>query len=271
MKRFVLQLKSKDLRHTWKGSEMLMAGHSKWANIKHKKARADAAKGKMFTKASKEITVAAREGGSDPDTNVRLRTAIQDARNINMPNDNVDRAIKRGTGDLEGMSYEEVSYEGYGPGGVAIMLNIITDNRNRTASEIRHIFTRHGGNLGEAGCVGWMFEKKGVVVVKDSDNITEDEIMMHALEAGAEDVKSDDGVYEILTQPSDFEDVRDHLLQEEIELESSSVTMIPNNTTRVEGRDAQRLIDLLDALEEHDDVQDVHANYDIPDEILANN
>lgn len=245
-----------------------MAGHSKWSNIKHRKAKVDQVKGKIFTKMSKEITMAAREGGPDPDTNFRLRTAIQDARAVNMPNENVERAIKRGTGELEGVQYEEVIYEGYGPGGVAIMLDLISDNRNRTASEIRHIFSRHGGNLGESGCVAWMFVMKGLIVIDEDEKMPEDDLLMHALEAGAEDFVSDDGEYQVITSPADLESVKTYLEEQGIKLTSAEISRIPKNTVKVDAKQGEQLIKLLDALENNEDVQKIYGNYDIPADLL---
>lgn len=247
---------------------MYMAGHSKWSNIKHRKAKVDQQRGKIFTKISKEITMAAREGGPDPAVNLRLRTAIQAARAVNMPNDNIERAIKRGTGEIEGVQYEEIVYEGYGPGGVAIMLDLISDNRNRTASEIRHIFSKHGGNLGESGCVAWMFDTKGLIIIDEDEKMSEDDLLMHALEAGAEDFISDDGEYQVITSPSDLEKVKTHLEEQGIKIASSEVSRIPNNTVKVDREQGERLLKLLDALENNDDVQKVYGNYDIPAELL---
>ena len=243
-----------------------MAGHSKWANIKHKKAREDAKRGKIFTKVTREIIVAARLGGGDPDKNPRLRRAIQKAKSVNMPKENIERAIKRGTGELEGVSYEEVVYEGYGPGGVAILVEAITDNRNRTVSEIRTIFSKHGGNLGEAGCVAWMFERKGLITVKDVD---EDLLMEVAIEAGAEDVSQEEGLFSVITAVEDLDRVREAIEEKGIKVESARLTYIPQSTVRVEGEKAEKLIKLLDALEDHDDVQNVYANFDVPEEVLA--
>ena len=243
-----------------------MAGHSKWANIKHKKAREDAKRGKIFTKIAREIIVAARLGGGDPDHNPRLRRAIQKAKSYNMPKENIERAIKRGTGELEGTSFEEVIYEGYGPGGVAILIEAITDNRNRTVSEIRTIFTKHGGSLGEAGCVAWMFDKKGMITVEGVD---EDRLMEIAIEAGAEDVREEEGVFQVITAPDELEDVREQLEQKGVTVKEATLTYIPQSTVRVEGEKAEKLIKLLDALENHDDVQNVYANFDVPEEVLS--
>ncbi len=243
-----------------------MAGHSKWANIKHKKAREDAKRGKIFTKIAREIIVAARLGGGDPDSNPRLRRAIQKAKSYNMPKENIERAIKRGTGELEGTSFEEVIYEGYGPGGVAILIEAITDNRNRTVSEIRTIFTKHGGSLGEAGCVAWMFDKKGMITVEGVD---EDKLMEIAIEAGAEDVREDEGVFQVITAPDELEDVKEQIEQRGITVKEATLTYLPQSTVRVEGEKAEKLIKLLDALENHDDVQNVYANFDVPEEVLS--
>lgn len=244
-----------------------MAGHSKWDNIKHKKAKEDARRGKIFTKMTRLIAVAAREGDPDPATNFRLRLAVDKAKAANVPNDTIERAIKRGAGELGADSYEEFVYEGYGPGGVAVLLQIMTDNRNRTAADMRHLFSKHGGNLGESGCVAWMFEKKGVVKVS-VDTYDEEEVLMAALEAGAEDVTSDDEFHVVSCAPEQYEEVRDELAAAGFDIESAEVTMQPQNTVPVEGSDAKRLLQLLDALEDHDDVQDVYANFDISDEAL---
>lgn len=245
-----------------------MAGHSKWANIKHKKMREDAKRGRIFTKVAREIIVAARLGGGDPDKNPRLRRAIQLAKSVNMPKENIERAIKRGTGEIEGVSYEEVIYEGYGPGGVAILIEAITDNRNRTVSEIRSIFTKYGGSLGESGCVSWMFEKKGVIKVS-REKIDEEKLMEIAIEAGAEDVKEEDEFYEVITEPSEFYSVKKVLEEKGVEIERSELTYIPNTTVRVEGEKAEKLLKLLEALENHDDVQNTYSNFDVPEEVLS--
>lgn len=244
-----------------------MAGHSKWANIKRKKEKEDARRGKAFTKVTRELMVAAREGGGDPDANFRLRLAIDRARSVNMPNDNIERAIKRGLGEVEGANYEETVYEGYGPGGVAIMLEILTDNRNRTAGEIRFLFSKHGGNLGETGCVGWMFDKMGCITVEVGSD-SEDELMLAALEAGAEDVVVADGTGEVFTKPEDFQDVRSALIEQGYNLQRAEITNVPQNTVAVAGEEAAQLMRLIEALEDNDDVQEVYANFDIPDEIL---
>ena len=238
-----------------------MAGHSKWANIKHRKSRQDEARGKIFTKIAREIMVAARHGGEDPDHNIRLRLALQKARTANMPNDNINRAISRGSGGSEGEDLEEIVYEGYGPGGVAMLLEILTDNRNRTAGEIRHMFSRHGGNMGESGCVNWMFQRKGLVLVESSgkDN-QEDTVMLAALEAGAEDVRQVDQGWEIITSPEDLEEVRQQLADTGIEASLAEVTMIPDNLTS----GPNQVLSLIEALEDHDDVQNVYTNWDMP-------
>ena len=244
-----------------------MSGHSKWSSIKHKKAAKDAKRGKLFTKLIKEITVAARLGGGDINANPRLRTAVLAARAASMPGDNVERAIKKGTGELEGVSYEEVHYEGYGPGGAAIMIQVLTDNKNRTVQEIRRIFTTHGGNLGETGCVAWMFEKKGLITV-DKSKIEEERLMTLALDAGAEDVREEDGLFEIVTLPEDFEKVKEHLDREKVPTATAQVTLVPKNTVALDRPHAEQILKLTEELEEHDDVQSVAANFDVPNELL---
>jgi YebC/PmpR family DNA-binding regulatory protein len=244
-----------------------MSGHSKWSSIKHKKAAKDAKRGKLFTKLIKELTVAARQGGGDINGNPRLRTAVLTAKANSMPNDNIDRAIKKGTGELEGAAYEEVQYEGYGPGGTAILLQVLTDNKNRTVQEIRHLFTRYGGNLGENGCVAWMFEKKGVITV-DKAQVDEDRLFSLALDAGAEDVRDEDGAFEILTSPEDFEKVRDTLEREKIAAATAQVSMVPKSTVTVDEKHAEPILKLTEELEDHDDVQSVAANFNIPTEYL---
>ena len=245
-----------------------MSGHSKWAGIKHKKAKVDAQRGRAFTKVIREITVAARVGGGDPAGNSRLRLAIEKAKAVNMPQDNIQRAIQKGTGELPGVSYEEYIYEGYGPGGVAILLEVLTDNKNRTTPEVRKIFTKHGGNLGEAGCVAWMFEKRGLIQV-EAGKADEERLFGAALEAGAEDVRRSDNLFEVITSPRDLEQVKDFLQRAEIEMASGEVTMLPQSTVRLEGKPAQQTLRLMEELEEHDDVQNVYANFDIPEEIMA--
>ncbi len=249
-----------------------MSGHNKWSTIKHKKGRADAKRGKLFTKIIREITVAAREGGGDPESNPRLRAGVAAAKAANMPADNIKRAIDRGTGDLDGVAYEEVSFEGYGPGGVAVMLEILTDNRNRTTPEIRHLFSKHGGNLGENGCVSWLFARKGLLLVPRSDEIDEDEIMELALEAGAEDLDTEDqDYYRIYTSPDELHSVKDSLeaANEKLVIEAAQMEMEPSSTTRLEGKPAQQMIRLMEAFDDHDDVQNVWANFDIDDELLT--
>lgn len=244
-----------------------MSGHSKWANIKHKKGAADARRGKIFTKLIKEITVAARQGGGDPNANPRLRAAITAAKAENMPKDNIERGIKKGAGELEGVSYDESTYEGYGPGGVAILIDSLTDNKNRAVSEIRHALTKHGGNMGESGCVAWMFDKKGYIVVEKTV-VEEDALMELALEAGAEDVREDGDNYEVITEPESFEEVKEAIDAKGIDTVVGEVTMVPQNLTPVEGETAQKLIRLIDALEDCDDVQKVYNNADLPDDIM---
>ena len=244
-----------------------MSGHSKWSSIKHKKAAIDAKRGKAFTRVIKEITVAARMGGGDPAANPRLRAAIANAKTVNMPQDNVTRAIKKGTGELPGVSYEEFTYEGYGPGGVAIMVEIMTDNKNRTVAEMRHIFSKHNGNLGESGCVAWMFDKKGLIVV-DTDKADEDQLMEIVLNAGAEDMRRNGDVFEIITLPEELLPVREAIDQEGIEISVAQVSRIPQSTVRLEGKHAEQMLKLMEKLEDHEDVQNVFANFDIPDEVM---
>jgi YebC/PmpR family DNA-binding regulatory protein len=245
-----------------------MSGHSKWHSIKHKKAAQDAKRGKMFTKTIREISVAARMGGGDPETNPRLRKAIADAKAVNMPNDNIERAVKKGTGQLEGVSYEEISYEGYGPGGVAVFVQTLTDNKNRTVSELRHVFSKNGGNMGESGCVAWMFDRKGYIVV-DKSQADEDELMDIVVDAGAEDMKSDETNWEIFTAPGDYEAVDQALKQHDIPVETSNVGYVPQNYVKLEGNEAQQCLRLMDELEDHDDVQNVWSNFDIDEEEIA--
>jgi len=244
-----------------------MSGHSKWSSIKHKKAVKDARRGKLFTKLIKEITVAARAGGGDINANPRLRTAVLTARANSMPGDNIDRAIKKGTGELEGVAYEEIVYEGYGPGGAAIMVQVLTDNKNRTVSEMRRLFTKHGGNLGENGCVAWMFDKKGQITV-DRGSVDEDQLMTIALDGGAEDVREEDGLFEILMTPESFETVRDRLEREKIPMASAQIALVPKNTVTLDAHAAEQTLKLTEELEDHDDVQSVAANFDIPNELL---
>jgi YebC/PmpR family DNA-binding regulatory protein len=245
-----------------------MAGHSKWANIKHKKARNDAARGKLWSKLARAIIVAAKNGGGDPDANLTLRYAIDEAKGANMPKDTIEKAIKKGTGDVEGASFEEIMYEGYGPGGVAFIVMCLTDNRNRTAPEMRYCFDRNGGSLGATNCVAWMFEQKGVFTV-DAEGVDEDELMEAALEAGADDVQRDGEVFEITCAPAAFGDVREGLAGSEVETSSAQLAMVPSTTVEVSGDDAKKVLRLMESLEDHDDVQKVYANFDIPDEVLA--
>jgi YebC/PmpR family DNA-binding regulatory protein len=239
-----------------------MSGHSKWHSIKHKKAAADSKRGRIFTRLIKEMTAAARIGGGDVEANPRLRLAVATAKAANMPAENIKRAIMRGTGELPGVSYEDVSYEGYGPGGVALLLRVLTDNRNRTVAEIRHIFSKNGGNLGESGCVGWMFEKKGYFVLEKSA-ASEDKLMDIALNAGADDMREDGENFEIFSSPESFEAVKTALESANISLIASEVSMIPQNHVKLEGKNAQTMLKLMEALEEHEDVQNVWANFDI--------
>ena len=244
-----------------------MSGHSKWSSIKHKKGAADAKRGKVFSKLIKEITVAARLGGGDPDGNPRLRSAIAAAKSENMPKDNIERAIKKGTGEIEGVSYEEANYEGYGPGGVAVLVDCLTDNKNRAVADIKHLFERNGGNLGEPGCVSWIFEKKGLIVL-EKDKADEDQLLDIALEAGAEDVKEQESEFEVITAPSDFEAVKKAIDDAGLPCILSEVTMIPKNTLKLEGKKAQQMLNLVEGLEDNDDVSHVYANFDISDEVL---
>jgi YebC/PmpR family DNA-binding regulatory protein len=245
-----------------------MSGHSKWSTIRHKKAAQDARRGKAFTKLIKEITVAARLGGGDPKGNPRLSAAIAAAKAENMPKENIERAVKKGTGELEGVSYEETVYEGYGPGGVAILVNVLTDNRNRAASDVRHIFTKNGGSLGAAGCVAWMFKSQGMIVF-GKDKISEEELMEVALEAGAEDVRDQGDQFEVITALADFDKVKATFDERGMAYELAETTMVPQNTVKIEEeKAAQQLLRLMDSLEDCDDVQHAYANFDIPDAIL---
>ena len=244
-----------------------MSGHSKWSSIKHKKGAADAKRGRIFTKLIKEITVAARLGGGDPDGNPRLRTAIQTAKSENMPKENIERAIKKGTGELEGVSYEEVSYEGYGPGGVALLVECLTDNKNRTVADIKHILDRHGGSLGEPGCVAWMFEKKGMILF-DKDKVDEEVLLDVALEAGAEDVKEEESEFEVIMLPSDFEAIKKAFDDKNIAYMVAEVSMVPQSTVKLEGKKAEQMLNLMEAFEDNDDINNVYANFDIPDEVM---
>jgi YebC/PmpR family DNA-binding regulatory protein len=241
-----------------------MSGHNKWSTIKHKKGAADAKRGKIFTKIIKELTVAAKMGGPDPDANPRLRTAIDKAKSENMPKDNIERAVKKGSGELEGVNYEETTYEGYGPGGVAVLVEVMTDNRNRTVSDVRSIFSKCNGNMGEAGCVAWLFDKKGLIIYsRDTDF---DALFEAALEAGADDVADEEGQIEVMTEPSAFIEVREALEKAGFKHESAEVTMIPQTMVKLDGKQAESMLKLMDRLEDNDDVQNVYANFDISDE-----
>lgn len=242
-----------------------MSGHSKWASIKHKKAATDAKRGKIFTKIIKELSIAARIDGGDPETNARLRKSIADAKAANMPADNIKRAIMKGTGQLEGVNYEELTYEGYGPGGVAIFIETLTDNKNRTVSEIRHLFSKNNGNIGESGCVSWMFSRKGYFVI-EKDKAAEDELLEIILEAGAEDMKEDGSNYEIFTPPDNYEAVVNALTENNVEIAAQNLGYIPQNYVKVEGKQAQQVLRLMEELEDHDDVQNVWSNFDIDEE-----
>lgn len=245
-----------------------MAGHSHWAGIKHKKAAVDAKRGKIWSKLAKMIIAAARNGGADPSTNLPLRYAIDKAKAANMPKDNIEKAVKRGTGELEGVKYEEVIYEGYGPGGVAILIEALTDNRNRTTPEIKKIFERHGGSMGAAGCVSWMFTKKGFITVR-TDDVEEDQLMEIALNAGADDLQNTGEVYELTCEPSTFEQLKDALGEKEIPIQVSEISMVPQSDIQITDKhNAEKAISLLEAIEDHDDVQNTHSNLDIPDEVL---
>jgi YebC/PmpR family DNA-binding regulatory protein len=244
-----------------------MSGHSKWSTIKRKKGKADAQRGKLFSKLIKEITVAAREGGGDLDANPRLRQVVQTAKSANMPADNIDRAIKKGTGELPGVTYEEVNYEGYGPGGIALLVEVTTDNKNRTVADVRHILTRRNGHLGETGSVAWMFEQKGFIAVS-REACDEDQLLSVVLEAGAEDMKLEDDAYEITTSPVDFESVREALEEKKIPYTEAELTKIPKSTIKLDGKNAEQALDLMEELEDHDDVQHVYTNFDIDEEII---
>lgn len=241
-----------------------MSGHSKWATIKRKKAKTDQQRGKVFTRIAKEIILAARRGGADPEGNARLKAAIMRAKEANIPNDNIMRAVQKGAGETGGANYEEITYEGYGPGGVAVMLDIMTDNRNRTAGEIRFIFSKNSGNLGETGCVAWMFEEKGIIVVEKAENeLTEDDIMLEAIEAGAQDFSAEDDSYEIVCDPAGLQAVKESLEKAGIKIATAEVTLVPQTTVSLDGEKAELMIRLMDTLEDHDDVQNVYANFDI--------
>ncbi len=244
-----------------------MSGHSKWSTIKHKKGAADKKRGKIFTKLIKEITVAARMGGGDPDANPRLRHALSSANSQNLPKDTAQRAVKKGTGDLEGVEYEEILYEGYGPGGVAILVECLTDNRNRTIADVRHIFGKAGGNVGTDGCVAWMFDKKGLISVA-KENSDEDTLMELALDAGAEDIIEETDSFDIITAPEDYDAVKDAIDAAQIKYELAEITMIPQNMTKVDGKEAEQMIKFMEALDDSDDVQNFYSNADIPEEVF---
>jgi YebC/PmpR family DNA-binding regulatory protein len=247
-----------------------VSGHSKWASIKHKKASTDSKRGKVFTKIVKEISIAARLGGADLSGNPRLRTAIEKAKEVNMPSDNIKRAIMKGTGELPGVSYEEYIYEGYGPGGAAILIEVLTDNKNRTSPEIRHILTKNNGNMGEAGCVGWMFEKKGYILIEKT-KIDEDTLMSIALDAGAEDMKNDpkEDNYEIITMPEHMGKVKTAIEAASIQVSLAEITMLPKNYAPVDEKQAEQMMRLIEALEDNEDVQNVYTNFDVPEEVIA--
>ncbi len=249
-----------------------MSGHSKWATIKRKKAATDSARGRLFTRLGKEIAIAAREGGGSIDGNPRLRLAIQTAKDANMPSDNIKRALQRGTGELPGVTYEEITYEAFGPGGVAILVEIVTDNNNRTVSELRHIFSRNNGNLGQHGSVAWMFGKKGIIVIPRTGkgkSLAEDDVMSIVLEAGAEDLQSDADSFTVITDPQTFDAVRKALEDKGIPFETARLQMVPQNQVKVTGKEAEQLLKLMEALEEHDDVQNLNSNFDIEEKELA--
>ena len=244
-----------------------MSGHSKWHSIKHKKGAVDAKRGKVFTKLIKEITVAARLGGKDPDANARLRVAVAAAKAENMPKENIERAIKKGTGELEGSNYEEVTYEGYGPGGVAVLIEVLTDNKNRAVADVRHLFERSGGNLGETGCVSWMFSQKGLIVFQ-KDQVEEETLFELALEAGADDIKEDEKELEVITEPSNFESVKAAVESAGVPYTLAEITMIPKTTVKIDDKHAQQMLTLMENLEDNDDVSHVYANFDISDEVM---
>jgi YebC/PmpR family DNA-binding regulatory protein len=244
-----------------------MSGHSKWSTIKRKKGAADAKRGKLFTKLIKEISVAAKLGGGDPEGNPRLRAAIASAKAENMPKENIERAIKKGTGELEGVNYEELTYEGYGPGGVAVMVEVLTDNKNRTLADIRYHFSKHNGNLGESGCVSWMFNLKGLILF-DKNKIDEEKLIEVVLDAGAEDVREREREFEVITDPAQYEDAKRATQDAGLEYSFAEVTMIPQSTVRLQGKEAERMLRLMEGLEDSDDIQRVYANFDIPDEVM---
>jgi YebC/PmpR family DNA-binding regulatory protein len=244
-----------------------MSGHSKWSTIKRKKGAADAKRGKIFSKVIKEITIAARIGGGDPEGNPRLRAAIALAKSENMPKDNIDRAIKKGTGGLDGAMYEEIVYEGYGPGGVAMLVQVLTDNKNRTVAEVRHLFTKHGGSMGETGCVAWMFEKKGFIVFEKS-KVDEEALMEWGLEAGVDDIREQENELEVIVSLENFEKIRSELEEKKWVPQVAELTMLPKNTITLEGKNAEQMLRLMEAMEDNDDVQNVYANFDIPEKVM---
>ena len=245
-----------------------MSGHSKWSNIKNKKGKEDARRGKVFTKMTRYITVAVREGGPDPEYNNALKAAIEKAKAENLPNDNIERAIKKAAGDLNSQSYEEIVYEGYGPGGIAVLVSCLTDNKNRSASDVRHAFDKYGGNLGQTGCVSFMFDRKGILAIEKNENIDEEELMMEVIELGAEDFVVEDEVYEIITEPENFNDIRDSLKENGYSFVTVEIANIPQNTVELkEEKDIKNMVKLIDILEDNDDVQDVYHNWEIPDDL----
>jgi len=245
-----------------------MSGHSKWHNIRLKKGKMDAERGKAFTKLAREIIVAAKAGGGNPDANVRLRMAIQKARENSMPAENIKRAIQRGTGELEGVNFDELTYEGYGPGGAAVMVDVLTDNRNRTVAELRNLFSKNGGSLGEQGCVAWIFDPKGIISVP-KEKANEETVMMAALEAGAEDVRVEEESFDVVTAPEDLPTVRQALEAANIPFTMAETTMLPKNSVQLQGKEAQQMVRLMEGLEDHDDIQNVYANFDIPESVMA--
>lgn len=246
-----------------------MAGHSKWKNIQHRKGRQDAKRAKIFTKISKEIFASVKSGGADPNTNIRLRMALLKAKEANMPSDNIERTIKKATGDVEGVTYEEITYEGYGPHGVAVMVDVLTDNRNRSAADIRHIFSKNGGNLGEAGCVAYLFNRKGLLTIeKETVQLDEESVLLEALEAGAEDMQTSSTHYELITSPGEFESVKTALEERGVHFSTSEITRLPSTTVELSGEQLQQVIHLMEALEDHDDVQNVFANFTASEEDL---
>mgnify|MGYP000812491485 CR=1 FL=1 len=243
-----------------------MSGHSKWANIKNKKEKTDSQRGKIFTKIGREIAIAVKEGGSDPNNNSKLRDVIAKAKAANVPNDNITRSIKKAAGELGSINYEEITYEGYGPNGIAMIVDVVTDNRNRTAADVRHVFSKHGGNLGASGCVSYMFKQKGIFAVSAETGVSEDDLMMIALDAGAEDIKSSEDGFEIITDPAAYDDVEKALADNNIEVAMSEITMVPDTMAELSGEDAEKVQKMLDALDDCDDVQDVYTNADLPED-----